>query len=309
VLQSRGENRDVLAAALRWNGARGNVGEVALEPEASAAVAADRWQRGDYDVLDGVLAWTGVADEETVVQRSSGVWTWYLGFNTDRTPLDDVRVRLALAHAIDRSGPAESLKATATAAGGLLPPMMPGHSHRVAPTPDPDRAHALLAEAGYPDGHALGEIVLAAIDLWKDTASELAAQFVALGLRTRVVLAASDLELAAAIEEGAHAFLWAWAADFPDPGGGILNPMLRTNPSVYRNEELEELLARGASLRDQDERLRAYRDFERIWIGEQAAVVPLAYGDRLLWRRPWITGLWLNAIADSTFADAVVRRT
>jgi ABC-type transport system substrate-binding protein len=85
--------------------------------------------------------------------------------------------------------------------------------------------------------------------------------------------------------------------------------MLRTNPSVYRNKELEELLARGASLRDQDERLRAYRDFERIWIGEQAAVVPLAYGDRLLWRRPWITGLWLNAIADSTFADAVVRRT
>jgi len=34
--------------------------------------------------------------------------------------------------------------------------------------------------------------------------------------------------------------------------------------------------------------------------------VPLAYGERTWWRRPWVTGLWANAVARSTFAEAVV---
>jgi hypothetical protein len=51
-----------------------------------------------------------------------------------------------------------------------------------------------------------------------------------------------------------------------------------------------------------------YREFERIWIGEHAAVVPLAYGDRFLCRRPWVTGVWSYAFVFSTFAEAVVRR-
>ena len=55
-------------------------------------------------------------------------------------------------------------------------------------------------------------------------------------------------------------------------------------------------------------RLRQCREFDRVWIGEQAAVIRLAYSDRLLWRRPWLTRVWANPIARSTFADAVVSR-
>jgi ABC-type transport system substrate-binding protein len=71
---------------------------------------------------------------------------------------------------------------------------------------------------------------------------------------------------------------------------------------------VREHLARAASLRDQGERLRTYREFERIWIGEHAAVLPLAYGDVMLWLRPWITGMWVNATEISMFAHAVVTR-
>jgi hypothetical protein len=53
-------------------------------------------------------------------------------------------------------------------------------------------------------------------------------------------------------------------------------------------------------------RLRQCRDFDRVWIGEQAAVIPLAYNDRLISRRPWVIGVWANPTAGSTFADAVV---
>jgi ABC-type transport system substrate-binding protein len=308
VLTGHDENRVVIEAAPSWYGTRGNVGEVTIEPVASTAVAGERWRSGEYDVLDDVIAAGAVADDQTVVQRSPGMTTWYLGFNARRPPLDDVRVRRALAHAVDRRGPAESLRVAAAETGGLVPPTMPGHSHRVSPKFDPDRARALLGEAGYRDGRRLGEIVLACLDVWEGAASAVAAQLATLGVRVRILSVASDPELDAAIEEHAHGFVWAWRADHVDPGGGFLDSILRVSPWLYRDEELEALLVRAASFRDQDERLRTYREFERIWIGDQAAVVPLAYEDQFLWRRPWVTGMWSNAIAMSTFAEAVVRR-
>jgi ABC-type transport system substrate-binding protein/class 3 adenylate cyclase len=307
VLTSRDESRVVLEAAPSWQGARGNVGQVTLELEASPEVAAERWRSGEYDALDNAIARRTVIDDETVLQRSPGMMTWYLGFNATRAPLDDARVRCALAHAVDRHGPAERLRGHATATGGLLPPTMPGHSYRVAPKFDPDRARAFLNAAGFADGRALGEIVLVCLDLWEDAASNVAAQLATVGVRVRLLPVASDLDATAAIEEGSHAAIWGWIADYPDPGGGFLNAILRANPWLYRDGQLEQLLARAATLHDQDERLRTYREFERIWIGEQAAVVPLAYNDRLLWRRPWLTGMWANAITMSTFAEAVLQ--
>ena len=109
VLTSRDDDRLVLEAAPNWPGPRGNVSEVAIELEASPALAADRWRSGDYDVLDGVLARKAGADHATVVQRSPGVWTSYLAFDAQQAPFDDARVRRALAHAIDRHWPAELL--------------------------------------------------------------------------------------------------------------------------------------------------------------------------------------------------------
>jgi oligopeptide transport system substrate-binding protein len=308
ALTSREEDRIVISAAPSWQGVRGNVREVTLELEASPAAAAERWRRGEYDVLHDVLTPRAVDDEETTVLRSPGMWTWYLGFNATAMPLSDPRVRRALAHAVDRRGPAELLRATAAPTGGLVPPTIQGHSPRVAPAFDPERARALLTDAGFADGRGLDEVVLACLDLWEDAASEVAAQFEAIGVRVRLLATASDPDLDAAIEDGAHVYFWAWGGEYPDTGRGFLEPVMSEYPTLYRNGELEDLLAHAASLRDQDQRLRMYREFERVWIGEQAAVVPLAYGDLLLWTRPWITGMWVNATEISTFAHAVVRR-
>jgi ABC-type transport system substrate-binding protein/class 3 adenylate cyclase len=308
VLKSRDENRVLLESAASWQGGRGNVGEVTIALEASPAAARDQWQAGEYDVLDEVLALREFAMEQTVVERSPGMSTWYLGFHAGRAPLDDPRVRRALAHAVDRPSTVRA-RAAAAVTGGLLPPTMPAHSHRVAPPFSPDRARALLSEAGYAEGEALGEVVLAYLDLWEEKAAVVAAQLEAIGVRVRLLAATSDPELRDSVEDQAHAYVWAWNADYPDPSGGFLNALLRTSPWLYRDEELEELLARAAALHDPDERLRTYREFERIWIGEQAAVVPLSYGEQFLWRRPWVTGMWVNALEISTFAQAVVRRS
>lgn len=305
VITRREENLVVMGAAPTWQGARGNVSEVMVEIEASLAVTFDRWRRGHYDVLHELVEPHVVANGETVQERSPGMLTWYLGFNAQRAPVDDPRVRRALAHAIDRGRLVEPPGGNRSVTGGMIPPTMPGHSHRVAPQYDPDRSRALLAEAGYADGGALGEIVLACLDLWADAASDVCTHLARIGVKARLLIAASDSDLEVAIEQHAHAFLWAWGADYPAPGG-VLDTLLAGQQALYRDKQLEQLLARAAAMRDNDERLRTYREFERIWIGEQAAVVPIAYGDSMLCRRPWVTGMWVNSTEVSTFAHAVV---
>jgi ABC-type oligopeptide transport system substrate-binding subunit len=78
-------------------------------------------------------------------------------------------------------------------------------------------------------------------------------------------------------------------------------------PNLYRSVEVEQLVEQARSLQDRDERLRLYRRAERQWIGEQVAIVPLAYSRALTYARPWIDGFWTNGVTDSTFADIVVR--
>ncbi len=104
----------------------------------------------------------------------------------------------------------------------------------------------------------------------------------------------------------AHACATAWDYVFPEPEAVSSSRSCAKRRGSTGDEGLDALLSAATGVRDQDERLRACREFERIWIGEHAAVVPLVYHDRILWRRPWVTGMWANGFARSTFAEAVV---
>jgi oligopeptide transport system substrate-binding protein len=88
------------------------------------------------------------------LQRHPLIETRYLSFNTRRPPLDDPRVRQALALAIDRTKLVEKiLQGGQPATGRLLPPALrTADAARVLPTEhrhDPAAARALLAAAGF----------------------------------------------------------------------------------------------------------------------------------------------------------------
>jgi peptide/nickel transport system substrate-binding protein len=74
-----------------------------------------------------------------------------------RNPLVDRRVREALSLSINRAAIVERVMGNqARIAGQFMPPGAYGHAASLLPAPfDPDRARALLAEAGYPQGFQL----------------------------------------------------------------------------------------------------------------------------------------------------------
>jgi len=312
VLAEFDRERALLLASPTWSGSRGNVGrvEVAFVAEDKDAVAV--WRAGDADVASAWSWNAGVTrvlehGPETVAEIASGLAVEYIAYSSDRSPFDNELVRKAFSHAVDRDRPlgGDSSHALPAGRGGLLPPAMLGHSHRTSPPFDLELARRLLAEAGYPDGKGLPEIELAIpSSVGAGEARDLAVQWRRLGAR---VLPVPMQSFAAAIES-AHAWYYGWSAESPDPEA-FFQPMLAELP-IYRDEEIIALLGRARALRDQDERMRLFREADRLLVAEQCALLPMRYEATMLLRRPWVHGLRPTPLlGPSTPLDqAVVRR-
>jgi len=79
--------------------------------------------------------------------------TYYLQFNLSRTPVNDQRVRMALALAVNREQLVDTvLLGTESAHSALVPSGTANYTSPDILRYDPQRARALLAQAGYPNG-------------------------------------------------------------------------------------------------------------------------------------------------------------
>ena len=137
-----------------------------------------------------------------------GALTFY-AFNTSRAPLDDVRVREALALAIDRERVSrDDLGGATVAAGKFLPEAMSEEKPVVDEAEllehNVNRAKELLAEAGYPDGEGfpLIKLLINRNDQQRVVAQSIAAMWRStLNIETELVIKPWD-EYEAAIQAG-----------------------------------------------------------------------------------------------------------
>jgi len=101
---------------------------------------------------DDVARVEAADDVELVTYWSRGVI--FIGWNLSKPPFDDARVRRALTLGIDRPTLIDSIwgRFARPLASPIVPEMVPGAAGRFEPLPyDPERARALLAEAGWED--------------------------------------------------------------------------------------------------------------------------------------------------------------
>lgn len=306
LLPAFDEDHLLLRANRSWSRPRGNVGEVDVKFVGERWVRPEEWATGRYDFL--MFAQTLEEDSETLVSSPLRLGSGYLGLRGAGPPFDDERVRKAFAHATDRERLAQLAGTTLEPAGlgGVIPPAMPGHSHRVGLEHDVELARRLLAGAGYADGRGLPNINVFVSDYFtRASAEELARQWSQLGARIEVKLVSFDDLHAAVVDGAADAWLWAWVADSPDPQGMLV--ILEALP-LYRDAEIVALLEQARSALDQDERMRLYRELERLWIAERAAIIPVGYPREAVVRRPWVEGLWATPLSKGPLDEVVVRR-
>jgi len=237
--------------------------EVGQEP----LVALLRLQKGEVDIAgDGIppakfLEIKNSPDGAQMIVDGEQLHTGYVTLNTKVKPFDDLKVRQAVNHAINKERIVRILNGRATPAKEILPPLMPGYDNDYAGYDyNVEKAKALLAEAGHPDGF---ETVLYATntDPQPRIAQAIQQDLAAIGVKAEIRALAQGNVIAAGGTEGEAPMIWsggmAWIADFPDPSN-FYGPILGCGGAVqggwnwswYCNAELDERAVAADSMSD-----------------------------------------------------------
>jgi ABC-type oligopeptide transport system substrate-binding subunit len=151
-----------------WDDASVALDRVTFVNTANAEDALSAYESGEIDAVTNApfepLALKLLTPYKDFHRSTFGALTYY-AFNTAHEPFDDVRVREALALAIDRERVSrDDLGGATEPAGKFLPEAMSGEQPVVDKTGlvehDVNKARELLAEAGYPNGEGFPVIRL-----------------------------------------------------------------------------------------------------------------------------------------------------
>lgn len=205
---------------------------------------------------------------DTSVMSVNGTRSTYMALNNQVAPFNDVRVRYAMAHALDRQLIVDKiLNGNATLINGILSPDAFGKNQNLpAYEYDVEKAKALLAEAGYPDGL---DVTLDVVGAAKDIAEAISAVLSKADIRVKVVVGESSILSSRFRTKGepidGQIYLTSWGNGSLDPAG-IFVPTQRSaargNSSGYANAKVDALLDQADVETDREKRAAMYAEAE-----------------------------------------------
>ncbi|MCG9128143.1 ABC transporter substrate-binding protein [Candidatus Poribacteria bacterium] len=217
----------------------------------------------------------------------------YLAMNLDKPPFDNLKVRLAINHAINKSKIVESLyRGTGIPAKNPIPPSLWGYDNSIIDYPyDPHHAKQLLAEAGFPDGF---DTTLWALPIPRPYipdgfafAEEIKSDLSKIGIQAKIMSHDWQTYLDK-IQNGEHEmamFGWIASADPDNFFYYLLSQHTAEKPalniSFYRSDEMQELIDQARINISRAERIELYKKAQAIF-HRDVPWVPLVHGQRLL---------------------------
>lgn len=239
----------------------------------------DQLHRTEEIPLDKI--YTYQREQPEITHIAPWIGSYFYMINTTREPLNDVRVRKALAMSIDRALIAETVtQGVYTESTGLVPPGTLGYNPPKLFSYDPEQARQLLAEAGYPNGEGFPsfdllynthedhrKIAVAIQQMWTQ----------ALNIQVNLVNQEWKVYLDSHNNMNYDIARRGWIGDYVDPytflsmyitGGG-------NNKTGFSNARYDEIVLNEAPAElDRDKRYALYHEAETILL-ETMPILPI----------------------------------
>lgn len=226
-------------------------------------------------------------NEDVTLLRNDSVSIDYIGFNTEKEPFDDPRVRQAITHAFDSEAVLDGVyNGSGTPAEAPLAPGVLGYSEDLEGLEyNMDRAQELLDEAGVED-LTINLMVNDDNPERVDVALWLQESLSNLGITVNVEQVEWGAYLAATGAGEHDMFILGWSNSTGDPDNGI-SPLFHSdnigdtgNRSFYNNPELDSILDEARQSTEESEREELYMEAQQILVDEAPAIF-IRHGENL----------------------------
>ncbi|MFC0179232.1 ABC transporter substrate-binding protein [Thorsellia kenyensis] len=272
-------------------GERGNVETLIFSITPDAAIRYAKMQKDECQVMPYPNP-SDIArmkqDESINLYEDAGLNIGYMAFNVTKPPLDNVKVRQALAMAVNKPSIIENVfQGTGQVAKNLIPPTMWGYNDSIEDYKyDLEAAKALLKEAGIE-----GEIT---IDLWampvqrpynpnaKRMAEIIQADWAKIGVKANIVTYEWGEYLKRARDGEHDVALMGWNGDNGDPDNffaTLFSCDAANNGSNYArwcDQSFEDVIQPARVSSNQEERVALYKKAQEI-MHEQMPAVMIAH--------------------------------
>ncbi len=237
----------------------------------------------------------------------------YLGINRSRTPLDNLLVRQAIAHAINKPDLISNHYLNGTqAAGQFLPPAIWGYKPSLTDYAyDPALAISLLSQAGYSSGFtttlSYRPVSRPYLPDPAATANAIQADLQAVGIQATVIEYDSTTFLQKVYSGELDLFLLGWSPDYPH-SDNYFSPILCSSTSISVGP-IDTQLCNGVqaalSMPDFNDQLAAYQTASQR-VHDSLPLVPLANTRSPLIMRDVVAGLNPSLIGAEEYKSATI---
>ena len=262
-----------------------------------------------------------IQDDETLELLSQpGMNIGYLAMNMDKPPLDNLKVRLAINHAIDKSAIIKHLyQGLGVPAKNPIPPTLWSYDDTIQDyAHNPELSKKLLAEAGYPNGF---EMTLWALPVprpyipdGRALAEVLQSELRNVGIETKIV----TYDWGTYLEKtkyGEHDMaMLGWFADLADPDNFFYFLLSKSsaekpagNIAFYRSDAMQDVLERARATSDKEKRISLYKQAQQIF-HKDVPWVPLAHATQILVINKKVKNLKLQPLNWKYFRNVSLER-
>lgn len=240
-------------------------------PDDVARVAA--LQRGEADLIEPVpVGWVTTIERSPrlrVDRVKSGGLIIYFGLKTDVPPLNDVRVRQALAYAIDVNAIVKTvLRGFATPMATQVGPFDFGYNSKISAYPyNPSRAKALLAEAGHANGFEIEMQGTRRYLMGAEVSQAVAQQLAAVGVRAKLEIPDWTVYVQLVpVKKQAPMYMLGWGSTQTLDADAAVYPIMHSNEpySTVSNPKLDRLLDEARRTIDPQARARLYSQIQEL---------------------------------------------